>query len=47
MGFVREAFFPHYTEEWAGLVEERKGEVERVVCLTDDGRVAYVSGEEE
>ena len=44
------AFFPHYSGEWAGLVEERRGELgeaTEVVCLTDDGTGAFVVGEEE
>lgn len=44
------AFFPHYVEsEHAALVASRAGECGdgvEVVCLTDDGETAYVSGEE-
>lgn len=40
------AFFPHYTDEWAAVVEEKKGEVERIVCLTDDGASSLVCGDE-
>ena len=49
MGLAPEgcAFFPHYTSEWASLVEEKKGEVERVVCLTDDGESSLVCGDDE
>ena len=43
------AFFPHYDQRWESTVQERKGELgsAELVCLTDDGSVAYVSGEEE
>ena len=51
MGLVPDAaFFPHYeAEQWASLVEERRGEVApaRVVCLTDDGEGAVVCGDVE
>jgi peptidase E len=49
MGLVEgTAFFPHYeAEQWSSLVEQKKAEVPRVVCLTDDGIESYVSGDEE
>ena len=49
MGLVRDtSFFPHYeAAQWAGLVEGKKGEVARVICLTDDGEQSYVSGDDE
>ena len=50
MGLTAEscAFFPHYDEAWAQLVRERSGEVDgRLVCLTDDGATALVSGDDE
>ena len=44
-------FFPHYVDEQhAGLVRDRKGELKgavEVVCLTDDGKQAFVCGDEE
>lgn len=47
MGLAPTAFFPHYdAEQWAGLVNSKKGEVHgRVVCLTDDGEAAYINGD--
>lgn len=50
MGLVpKRAFFPHYGAQWDALVEERRGELGRsveLVCLSDDGKGVYVSGEE-
>ena len=49
MGLVpNRAFFPHYDPQWAKVVEERQGECGKaqLVCLTDDGSTAWVSGDE-
>ena len=50
MGLVpNRAFFPHYDEQWAATVEERRAELRgaELLCLTDDGRQAFVSGDDE
>ena len=50
MGLVRRrVFFPHYDDQWAKTVDERKADLggTKVMCLTDDGTTAYVSGEDE
>lgn len=44
------AFFPHYNETFSELVDRRRSELDkdtRLVCLTNDDEVIYVSGEEE
>ena len=45
---LHRAFFPHYDPQWAKVVEERQGECGKaqLVCLTDDGSTAWVSGDE-
>jgi len=46
-------FFPHFEPEWAETVDKRTAELgaagdgAEVVCLTDDGSGAHVSGDDD